>query len=903
MKFIRAVAVCFGLFLCTAPVYAGLEQVGSLDDETIKLRNVETGQVLKALTNHTSSVNWVAFSPDGKILASASFDKTIKLWDVATGKELATLTGHTQSVNSLAFNRDGTILASASDDGTVKLWDIGQRSLLATLSGHTAAVDCVAFSLSGKVLASAGWDKTIQLWDVEKRTSLKKLSGHDREITTIAFSPDGKVLASGSGDQTVRLWDPNTGQFVKTVTKESSAISAVAFSPDGKTLAVGGASIRLWNMESGSLLGALTGHSSYVKTLNFSPDGKTLASGSLDSTARLWDVATRQQLRVYKGNSFEVTSVAISPDGKTLATGSVLGSLSESASLYILTIGINNYPDNYKLRFAVADARDFADAIERAGQGLFKRINKQVLLDEGATQASIKAAFDKVIAEARPQDVFVFHYAGIDGLSKATDAKPSEFYLIPQDFSLTDFQNSKNDELLEAKAVSASVLRARLTAVMSRRQFIVLDTCSSAEAFDAFVSKIKDERPTRHHASRPGSDVITVAQELKRNIMIVAAEGLAIESPKIGHGLLTYALLQGLNGEANEMKRLFAPLPTRDVKRAHAAATLGRGAVGDADGQDTDLITTDILEAYLYSKVLILGRQIGSKMRPRVYAAGDDFALGYGPRTQTQTARTRADIVRAPEAKKPAATRTGKDYALIFATSHYNDSTWPDLPNPHNDAWDLKKVLEDQYGFTVDLQEDKTKPEIEAVLLKYMNEKNFADEDQLFVFFAGHGTYNEALEQGFVVAKDSKSRVEDPLNQTCIPHSVIYNLINKVHCKHILVVLDVCFGGTFGNAMRTGGGPDYQPVSRVERIQRAMKLQCRKYITSGGKEFVKDGDGRNSPFAFWLLDVLKRGGEEGVLTFEDIYKSVKKDSTSEPIGAAMPTDVPGSDFLLIAKAS
>jgi uncharacterized caspase-like protein/Tol biopolymer transport system component len=890
------------LLVGASAVYAGLEQVGeNLDEQTIKLLNVETGQMRRALTNHASSVDCVAFSPDGKILASGSFDKTIKLWDAATGKELATLMGHTQSVNSIAFNRDGTMLASASDDGTVKLWDIAHRSLIVTLTGHTAAVDSVAFSPKGGMLASASADKTIQLWNIETRALLKKLTGHEGQVTSIAFSPNGETLASGSIDQTVKLWNLNTGQTVKTITKENAAISAVVFSPDGKTLAVGGTNLFFWDVASGERVGELTGHSSYVKALDFSPDGKTLASGSLDSTARLWDVGTRKQLKRLVGNSFGITSVAFSPDGKTLATGSVLGSLSGSSSLYILTIGINKYVDPRSgLMYAAPDARDFADAIERAGQGLFKRINKQVLLDTDATQASIKAAFDRVIAEARPQDVFVFHYAGRDGLSQATATKPSEFYLIPQDFPVSEYQKNGNNDLLEAKAVSASVLRARLTAVMSRRQFIVLDTCSSAKAFEAFVSKVGDEQISRHHAPKPGLE-INISSELKRNIMVVASEGTAYESAKLGHGLLTYALLQGLNGEANEMQRLFTPSDLTDIKRAHALATSGSGVGGIEQKFEPDMITTELLEAYVYSKVLLMGREFRNKMRPRVYAAGNDFALGYAPRTQT--ARTRADIIRAPEPKKEAAVRTGKDYALIFANSDYDSSSWPHLPNPHNDAVDLKEVLESQYGFAVDLLENKSKSEIEATLVKYMNEKKFADEDQLFVFFAGHGTYNEALEQGFVVAKDSKSRAEDPLNQSCIRHSDIYKLINRIQCKHILVVLDVCFGGTFGNVMRSGGGDDYRPVSKLERIQRAMKLQCRKYITSGGKEFVSDGSGRNSPFAYWLLDVLRKGGDEGVLTFDDIHKSVKKVSTSEPIGAAMPTDVPGSDFLLIAKAS
>jgi hypothetical protein len=186
------------------------------------------------LTGHTNSVASVTFSPDGKTLASASFDETIRLWDVASRQQLgAPLTSHTDRVMSVAFSPDGKTLASASFDKTIRLWDVASRQQLgAPLTGHTALVTSVAFSPDGKTLASASADKTIRLWDVASRQQLgASLTGDTDRVMSVALSPDGKTLASASADKTIRLWDvASRQQLGAPLTGHTALVTSVAFS-------------------------------------------------------------------------------------------------------------------------------------------------------------------------------------------------------------------------------------------------------------------------------------------------------------------------------------------------------------------------------------------------------------------------------------------------------------------------------------------------------------------------------------------------------------------------------------------------------------------------------------------------------------------------------------------------
>ncbi|MBI3248821.1 MAG: WD40 repeat domain-containing protein [Deltaproteobacteria bacterium] len=283
------------------------------------------GQLWAVLQGHTDSVYSVAFSPDGRTLASGSHDKTICIWDVSQGQPQAILRDHVNSVRSVAFSLDGQTLASGSDDCTIRLWDVVRGQQRAVLKGHMHVVTSVAFSPNGRTLASGSWDRTVRLWDVAQGQQRAVLQGHTSGVTSVAFSPDGTTLASGSHDDTLRLWDVARGQERTVLKGHINDVNSVVFSPDEKTLASGSMDfiIRLWDVVSGLQPAVCQGHAGRVTSVAFSPDGRTLASGGGDDTIRLWDVVRGQQRAVLKGHMHVVTSVAFSPNGRTLASGSM----------------------------------------------------------------------------------------------------------------------------------------------------------------------------------------------------------------------------------------------------------------------------------------------------------------------------------------------------------------------------------------------------------------------------------------------------------------------------------------------------------------------------------------------------------------------------------------------------
>lgn len=303
----------------------GKTLVSARDDGKLGLFDVAGGKPLKPLQGHcetvndeercskVNKVNAVAFSPKGRLLASASDDKKVLLWDAHTRKALARLEGHDDNVLGVAFSPDGTLLASASRDGTVILWDAAthQRRGQPLDAKHKEAWS-VAFHPDGRTLAVAHEDGAVVLWDVAHgRNSVKlraTLEGHNKRVLSLAYSPDGKLLATASADWRVALWDAASGRRLAWLEHHTDQVRSLAFSADGKVLASTGAdrAVALWGVDLRKLLVSLQGHQNVVRAVAFSPDGKHLVSGGDDQSLVLWkwDLATlvAQACRVANGN-------------------------------------------------------------------------------------------------------------------------------------------------------------------------------------------------------------------------------------------------------------------------------------------------------------------------------------------------------------------------------------------------------------------------------------------------------------------------------------------------------------------------------------------------------------------------------------------------------------------------
>jgi WD40 repeat protein len=293
-------------------------------DSCIRLWNVATGEQIATCLGHEDWVRGIAFSPDGQMLASGSEDKTIRLWQVESGQSIAILEGHRSWVWSVNFSPDGKLLASGSDDREIRLWDVASHRCINTLTEHQNLVRSVCFSPNGNLLASGSTDYTVRLWDVATGNCLKVLKQHTRGVRSVVFSPNGELLSSGSTDKTICLWDVATGECLRTLQGHRGWVWSVAFSPDGKRLASGGEdhTVRLWQVDTGECVNILRGHSGWVRSVQFSRDGQLLASGSEDQTVRLWDGRSGQRVKTIQGYARGIRSVAFSPDGRRLASGS-----------------------------------------------------------------------------------------------------------------------------------------------------------------------------------------------------------------------------------------------------------------------------------------------------------------------------------------------------------------------------------------------------------------------------------------------------------------------------------------------------------------------------------------------------------------------------------------------------
>lgn len=547
---------------------------------TIKLWDVATGQELRTLTGHSSNVTSVAFSRDGRTLVSCSLDSAIKLWEVSTGRELRTFGVYPPGVD------------------------------LRTVAEHSTPLHSLVLSPDGQTLATSGSGNTIKLWELSTGRELRTFSGHSNQVNALAFSPDGKILASGSYDTKIKLWDPATGQELATLVALDQHDWAV-ITPDG--LFDGSPSawnLLLWRSPDNTLdfapveayfadfyypnlladifagkrpkaptdisqkdrrppqlrlttaAGPSAGTGLDTRTVTVRIDVSQAPAGAHDvrlfrdgSLVKVWRgdvlqgrqsatleasvaiVAGENRLTAYAFNRDNVKS----SDATLVVTGAE--SLRRNGTAYILAIGVNQYSNpRYNLKYAVADAQGFAAEIKRQQERLrqYGVVEITPLQDREATKTNILQSLSQLAAKAQPEDAVIVYFAGHG------TAHGNQFYLIPHDLGYAGARDTLSQSGLEAiltHSISDRELEQAFERIDAGKFLLVIDACNSGQALEAEEKRRgpMNSKGLAQLAHEKGMYILTAAQSYQE----------ALGSGKLGHGYLTYALVEeGLKGVA-----------------------------------------------------------------------------------------------------------------------------------------------------------------------------------------------------------------------------------------------------------------------------------------------------------------------------------------------------------------
>lgn len=552
-----------------------------------------------------------------------------------------------------------------------------------------------------------------------------------------------------------------------------------------------------------------------------------------------------------------IVNSRLSADGR----GTRFGAIEVPGRLFVLAVGINKYPaggiiQNQDLDFAEDDASAVANVLAKRTEGAFTAVITKLLLGPDATLAGVSKALHDIAVASSPNDTLIFYFAG-------SGYHPQRAGQNDYAFTLSDTKLTSLSDL--SGTLSSQDLVTLLFQIPTQRQIIILDSCDTKAALDAI-------RDALDGPQRLG------LQHINRRIALLGVDGTAFEVPDLKHGLLTYSLLQGLNG--------------------------------GADFDHTGLISEARLEGYLTWKLpevamaYGLSNQYGEELYS--YSTLRDLVISrpLAPAKPNEAMRGNKVI---PDSNSP--NDPGKDYALFVATDHYS-AGWDPLANPIGDAHAIGKELIAEYGYdpeNVWYLDNPTQDDFLGKIEDDLHKITFGAHDRLLIYYAGHGFTNADSSEGYAVFADTKAEADDPHHRTALAYGYLSDLLHQVPVSHILLLIDSCYGGNFA---RTGDFARLLSVplptaSRDDLIAMAMQPKSRIYLASGDEHHaVSDGvAGQHSPFAQALLAVLAANArQDALLHVAELYVNLSKLPSRPTSGYFFPGDSDArADFLFIPR--
>lgn len=710
---------------------------------------------------------------------------------------------------------------------------------------------------------------TTLAWAQESSLPLKK-----HYVRSVAFSPDGHLLASGGDYGDVVIWDVEKEAVLHSLEGHEAIALTVAFSPDGYYLASGGGDgvIKVWRVDNGYLEKNFTGHDEAITSLVFSPDGKYLYAGGADNVVSVWDLTRNMKASEMRDHTEPVSGLTINRSGESLV------SCSYDRHIKIWNTKTNSSDKSINLRGKRVRCVDFSpngkflvtgtdDGIVRVVDmethtiGLFMRAHKGVVY-------SVKFSRDgQYIASVGSDDGKLKLWSAETGiLEKVYDkmTQPTSLDFNPQGTWLALADNEAKVKLFDMTSFDIKPAKVRHFFKKEKEPVVTQATPTTT------TTQPKDNG---HPQNAPADYTHPVKSKVVYNDSkptIKMVQPIVDPSKEYTLHLEKEILLKGSITSKNGIFEFLI------------------------NGQEVPVIydkSETEIEKVLFSHKVRLAFGNNTIKLKAVDAFNNIQEMSFVVQRQIKI-----------ESFNDTIGRMGRDYALIITTDEYDH--WGDLNNPINDGAAVAKELEDMYGFQTEIITNPTRTELYGLLRKY-NKKAFADDDQLFIFIAGHGEFDEVFSEGYLVTKDSK--LNDEIKESYISHSNLRTIINNIPCNHVMLTMDVCFGGTFDPFVATSRGRQNTSSytggdAKKKFIERKMKYDTRMYLTSGGKEYVPDGrPGHHSPFATRLLAGLRsKGGEDGILTFVELFTYVER-ADPAPTTGKFGRNQPGSDFLFIAK--